>query len=115
MSSTIQTVVTETEAPKLVGRSLKRKEDLRFLIGASKFVDDIKLPGMLHAVAVRSLYAHAKINSINIRQAMASAGVKHVYTSEEIVGRVTTLPIPDSSGNRKPVPRPPLARGTVKY
>jgi carbon-monoxide dehydrogenase large subunit len=114
-TTTIQTVVTETEEPKLVGQPLKRKEDLRFLIGASKFVDDIKLPGMLHAIVLRSPYAHAKINSLNLRQALISAGVKHIYTSEEIMGRVSTLPIPDSSGNRKPVPRPPLARGTAKY
>jgi aerobic carbon-monoxide dehydrogenase large subunit len=115
MSTTMQTVVTATDTEKLVGKPLKRKEDLRFLIGASKFVDDIKLPGMLHSVVVRSPYAHAKINSINLRQAISSTGVRHIYTSEEILGRVLTLPTPDSSGNRKPVPRPPLARGTAKY
>ena len=75
----------------------------------------MKLPGMLHAIALRSPYAHAKINSINLRQAMTSPGVKHIYTSDELVGRVTTLTIPEASGNRKPVPRPPLARGTAKY
>jgi len=115
MSSTLQTTITETETRKLVGRSLKRKEDLRFLIGASKFVDDIKLPGTLHAYVVRSTYAHAKINSINLRQAVSSTGVHHIYTAEEIQGRITTLPIPDSSDNKKPVPRFPLARGTAKY
>jgi aerobic carbon-monoxide dehydrogenase large subunit len=117
MASTIQTTITETQQPvvKLVGRPLKRKEDLRFLLGASKFVDDIKLPGMLYAFAVRSPYAHAKIDSINVRQALASSGVHHVYTGDEIHGRITTLPIPDSSNNRKPVPRLPLAEGIAKY
>src|SRR5579872_6658164 len=117
MSSTMQTTVAETQqqTAKLVGKSLKRKEDLRFLIGASKFVDDIKLPGMLHAFAVRSPYAHAKINSINLRQAMSSPGVSHVYTADEIHGRIVTLPIPDASDNRKPVPRLALAEGVAKY
>jgi carbon-monoxide dehydrogenase large subunit len=115
LTSTLQATVTETETRKLVGRSLKRKEDLRFLIGASKFVDDIKLPGTLHAYVVRSTYAHAKINSINLRQAISSPGVHHIYNAEEIQGRISTLPIPDSSDNKKPVPRFPLARGTARY
>lgn len=113
----MQTTVAETQRKleKLVGKPLKRKEDLRFLIGASKFVDDIKLPGMLHGFAVRSPYAHAKINSINLRQALSSSGVRHIYTADEIHGRIVTLPIPDSSSNRKPVPRLLLAEGIVKY
>lgn len=113
----MQTAVVETEQQpeKLVGKPLKRKEDLRFLIGASKFVDDIKLPGMLHAFAVRSPYAHAKINSINLREVLASSGVDHVYTADEIHGRITTLPIPRASNNRKPVPRLPLAEGLARY
>ena len=79
----MQTTVTETQqqVEKLVGKSLKRKEDLRFLLGASRFVDDIKLPGMLHAFVVRSPYAHAKINSINLREALSSPGVHHIYTA----------------------------------
>ncbi|HYB04178.1 MAG TPA: xanthine dehydrogenase family protein molybdopterin-binding subunit [Nitrososphaerales archaeon] len=117
MSSTMQTTITETQQQvvKLVGKSLKRKEDLRFLLGASRFVDDIKLPGMLHAYAVRSPYAHAKINSINLREALSSAGVNHIYTAEEIHGRITTLPVPTATNNRKPVPRLPLAEGIAKY
>lgn len=113
----MQTTLTETQkqTTKLVGKSLKRKEDHRFLIGASKFVDDIKLPGMLHAFVVRSPYAHAKINSINLRQAISSPGVSHVYTAEEIHGRIVTLPIPNATGNRKPVPRLPLSEGVAKY
>ncbi len=94
---------------------MKRKEDLRFLMGASRFVDDIKLPGTLHAFAVRSPYAHAKINSINMREALSSLGVRHIYTAEEIHGRITTLPIPSATNNRKPVPRLPLAEGIAKY
>src|SRR5258706_553097 len=49
---------------KYFGASVKRKEDPRYLRGEGRFVDDIKLPGMLHAAFVRSPYAHARITAI---------------------------------------------------
>ena len=48
-----------------VGQSIKRKEDARLVRGKGKFVDDIKLLGMLHLVFVRSPYAHAKITGVD--------------------------------------------------
>ena len=44
-----------------MGHSLKRKEDARFIRGQGKFVDDVKLPGILYLDIVRSPYAHANI------------------------------------------------------
>ena len=46
---------------KGVGEAVLRKEDAEFLTGEGRYVDDIKLPGMLHMAVVRSPYAHAKI------------------------------------------------------
>jgi len=43
------------------GQSLKRFEDFQLLTGQGSFVDDIKLPGMLHALVLRSPHAHARI------------------------------------------------------
>ena len=57
------------------GASAKRKEDPALLRGEGQFVDDIHLPGMLHAAFVRSPYAHAKINSIDSSKALAIPGV----------------------------------------
>ena len=71
----------EREA-KLEGMGCKRKrvEDARFTQGKGNFVDDIKLPGMLHGDFVRSPYAHARIKSIDIKKAMKVPGVLAVLT-----------------------------------
>ena len=51
-----------------------RKEDAEFLTGEGRYVDDIKLPGMLHMAIVRSPHAHAKITSIDGSGALAIDG-----------------------------------------
>src|SRR5438093_11332290 len=65
-----------------LGRSVKRKEDERFVRGAGNYVDDIKLPGMLHMAILRSPYAHPRINSIDTSRAAAHPGVVAVVTGE---------------------------------
>lgn len=67
-----------------IGCSRKRKEDPRFIQGKGLYVDDVKMPGMLCGVAVRSPYAHAKIISINKEQALALPGVHAVITAEDL-------------------------------
>jgi len=79
MSST-----TPRTSPEIggMGHSMKRKEDARFLRGQGKYVDDVKLPGMLYLDIVRSPYAHAKITKIDTSKAMAIPGVLAVVTGE---------------------------------
>jgi aerobic carbon-monoxide dehydrogenase large subunit len=67
-----------------IGCSRKRREDPRFIQGKGNYVDDIKLPGMLFAVMVRSPYAHAKINSIDTSKAKAYPGVHAVLTADDL-------------------------------
>jgi carbon-monoxide dehydrogenase large subunit len=67
-----------------MGHSMKRKEDPRFLRGQGHYVDDIKLPGMLHMDIVRSPYAHAKILAIHTEKALAIPGVLAVITGETL-------------------------------
>ena len=67
-----------------MGHSVKRKEDARFLHGKGKFVDDVKLPGQLTMVMVRSPYAYAKILSINKEKALAIPGVLTVITGYDL-------------------------------
>ena len=57
------------ERPIGFGR-LKRKEDARFIRGKGTYLDDIRLPGMLHGAILRSPYAHAKIVSIDTSRAL---------------------------------------------
>ena len=55
-----------------LGHSVLRKEDPRFIRGRGRYIDDIKLPGMLYLDIVRSPYAHATIKSINAEKALAT-------------------------------------------
>ncbi|MGH1363656.1 MAG: xanthine dehydrogenase family protein molybdopterin-binding subunit [Calditrichia bacterium] len=70
---------------KMIGKSVKRVEDKRFITGKGRYTDDIVLPNMLHAHIVRSPYAHAKINSIDVSAAKAHPGVVAVYIGKDIV------------------------------
>ena len=66
---------------KGMGCSRKRVEDARFTQGKGNYVDDIKLPGMLHGDFVRSPYAHARVKSINKEAALAMPGCPRVLTA----------------------------------
>ena len=67
-----------------MGHSIKRKEDPRFLSGQGNYVDDIKLPGMLHMDIVRSPYAYAKIKKIDTEAALKIPGVIAVVTGKDL-------------------------------
>src|SRR5919201_1644126 len=81
--------MTQTEDQRTVserrwiGKSIRRVEDPRFLTGRGHYVDDIRLPGMLHAATLRSPYAHAWIKSINVEAARKLPGVVAVVTGAE--------------------------------
>ena len=67
-----------------MGHSVRRKEDPRFIRGKGNFVDDLKLPGMLHLDIVRSPMAHARIKSIDSEKALAIPGVLAVITGKDL-------------------------------
>src|SRR5680860_820924 len=69
-----------------VGKPIKRREDARFLKGAGKYTDDIKLPKMTQAAFVRSPYAHAKILNIDTSEARKAEGVVAVFTAQDGCG-----------------------------
>jgi len=66
--------MTAIAAERYTGASIKRSEDPRILTGAGRYVDDIKLPGMLHAAFVRSPMAHARVLSVDVSAARALPG-----------------------------------------
>jgi len=70
-------------ATKVFGASIKRTEDPRLITGAAKYLDDLQLPGVLHAAVLRSPYAHAKIKRINTRKAARAPGVVAVFTGAD--------------------------------
>jgi carbon-monoxide dehydrogenase large subunit len=67
-----------------VGESRLRKEDARFIQGKGNYVDDLKLPGMLHMDIVRSPLAHARIKRIKKDAALAIPGVHAVLTADDL-------------------------------
>ncbi len=67
-----------------MGHRMKRKEDPRFIRGKGRYVDDVKLPGMLYLDIVRSPYAHAKVVSIDASEALAIPGVLAVIKAEDL-------------------------------
>ncbi len=67
-----------------MGHRMKRKEDPRFLQGRGNYIDDIKLPNMLHMDIVRSPYAHARIRNIDASAALEMAGVVAVVTGKDL-------------------------------
>ncbi len=77
----------------MLGSPIKRREDPRLITGQATYVDDIKLPGMLHMAVLRSPYGHARINSINTEAARNHPGVVAVYTAEDLKGAVGNIAI----------------------
>ncbi|WP_159588768.1 xanthine dehydrogenase family protein molybdopterin-binding subunit [Chelativorans xinjiangense] len=67
-----------------IGARVARKEDKRFLTGLGRYVDDMVVPGMKHAIFVRSPHAHAAIRSVDTKAAKAMPGVIGVLTGAEL-------------------------------
>lgn len=77
---------------KSVGSRIKRREDPRLIQGLAHYVDDIKLPDTLHVAILRSPYAHARINGIEIFSAQNHPGVISIFTGEDLKNEIGTIP-----------------------
>jgi len=99
--------------PKFVGERVKRREDPRLITGTATYVDDVRLPGMLSAVVLRSPHAHAKINSIDVEAARKMPGIAAVLTGEDTKDKIGSLPCVAQAEH---IPfHPVLAQGKVRY
>jgi carbon-monoxide dehydrogenase large subunit len=98
--------MAETRAP-LVGRPMKRVEDPRLLKGIGTYTDDLRLPGMLHAMILRSPHAHAHVRRIDTAAAAAMPGVVSVLTGRDLNDSCGSVPcaaaIPDLRAPRHTV------------
>lgn len=97
-----------------VGARVRRKEDPRLITGASTYVDDLHLPGMVHVAVVRSIYPHARITGIDKSGALAMPGVIGVYTSSDLA-RVVNLEIAASGEGEAEGSFGALASDRVRY
>src|SRR5262245_33019428 len=104
-----------TILPKYIGQKVKRTEDPRLIQGIGHYVDDIELAGTLSLFILRSPYAHAKINSINIEAAKNAPGVVAVYTGKDVEGRIGAVPCAAAMPELKVPKYPVLATGKVIF
>ena len=99
-----------------IGAPITRQEDVRFLTGSATFIDDVKVPQMLHAAILRSPHGHARIRSIDTARAQSLPGVVAILTWEDIAAIAKPIPI-----RLYPLPgierflQYPLARDTVRH
>ncbi len=66
------------------GEPVKRNEDRRLLTGRALFIDDVELPGLLHAALLRSQMAHGRIVRIDVSRALQRPGVVAAYVAGDL-------------------------------
>jgi aerobic carbon-monoxide dehydrogenase large subunit len=86
--------MTDRRDAAFVGRSIPRREDRRLLTGRGQFIADLALPGMLHAVFVRSPIAHARIRAVDLSRAASAPGVVYALSGIELARLLP--PVPDT-------------------
>jgi aerobic carbon-monoxide dehydrogenase large subunit len=104
---------------RYIGSPVERIEDLRFLRGRGEYVGDIQRPGMLHAAILRSPVAHGHIRTLDVKPALAVAGVHAVVTAAEIrstLGAIPRIPLRlQTSPATEPFRQPVIASDRVRY
>ncbi|HVS47304.1 MAG TPA: molybdopterin cofactor-binding domain-containing protein, partial [Candidatus Dormibacteraeota bacterium] len=102
----------------MIGAKIHRREDPRLITGRGRYVDDMKLNGMLHVGFVRSPYGHARIKSIDVTDAAKAPGVVAVYTARDFEGLlqgempVTISFVPDK---KQPIGWAFIAKDEARY
>ena len=102
-----------TDSDTYVGRPMKRREDRRLLLGAGKFVDDLRPAACLSVILVRSPHGHARIVRLDVEAARKAPGVAAVVTGDE-VRHLAPMPVNLAIPGMKIPPHPIIADGTVR-
>ena len=98
----------------MIGRPVRRREDLPLVRGQGCYVDDLDLPGVAHVVFVRSHHARARI--LDIRLPARAPGLLRVLTPADLAGRARPLPVIAPEGVRvEDLAHPILAAEEVRY
>ncbi len=104
-----------------IGQAVRRREDVRFITGHGRYVDDESAAGQAHAVFLRSPHAHARINGVDTAAAKRAPGVLAVYTGADVeaagLGTIKCVaPLKNCDGTNFFNPgRPLLAVGKVRH
>src|SRR5437773_5318451 len=98
-----------------IGQPVRRKEDGRLLTGRGRYVADLQLPGLLHAAIVRSPHAHARVERVDARRALAQPGVVAVLTIAELPECAAAVPPLVASSRFRAYAQPALAGPEVRH
>lgn len=98
-----------------IGRPLPRKEDFRLLRGKGTYVDDIVVPGALHACFIRSPHAHARIAGFDLAAAKALPGVVAVVTGRDVNQWTTALKMAPPIDGLLPTEMTTLPQDKVRF
>lgn len=98
-----------------IGRTLRRREDPRHLTGHARFLDDMVIPGALHAKFVRAPLAHARIQSIDTAEASAMAGVACVATGADLARWAAPLRMAPPIEGLQPVTIEPMPTTKIRF
>ena len=102
----------------MVGAQVRRVEDPRVLLGKSRYVNDIQMPGMLEIAFVRSPHAHARLQRVDVSAALEHPGVNAVLTGEDVASAIAPLRVEydrSKAPTQKPCDWPVLAQGKVRF
>ena len=100
---------------RIIGKALLRREDYRFVTGQGRYLDDVVVPGALHAHFVRSPHAHARIRSIDIEAARQAEGVVAIVTGRELAEWTTPLRMAPPIEGLRPVEFSTLPIDKVRF
>ena len=99
----------------MIGVAHARIGGERLVTGAGRFVADVVVPGMVHAVVLRSRHAHARLVSIDTKRALEMPGVRAVITASDVPAHaIIPIRIPAPPDAQRYL-QPAIARDLVRY
>jgi carbon-monoxide dehydrogenase large subunit len=99
----------------MIGESHRRLGGERYVAGRGRFVDDVRVPGMLHASVLRSPHAHARLVSVDAKRARDVPGVHAVLTAADVpAAAIIPNRVPAPAGTERYL-QPGIARTVVRY
>ena len=105
----------EGNISRYIGQPLRRREDFKLITGRGRYVDDLKMPGMLHVAILRSPHAHAIIKNVDLEPARALSGVRLALSGADFVGKIGPI-VPNWIMPATKVPeRPVVAIDRVRF
>ncbi len=100
---------------RFVGAAVHRVEDRRVLTGTARFLDDVRMPDLLHAVFVRSSMPHARLLGVDVGAAREAEGVVAVFTAADLAPYADPIDYPVAPTFLGPSSYPALAAGKVRH